>query len=121
MKTARPKTVDEYIASWPPDVRAKLQAIRKIVNQEAPQAEEQISYGIPYYGLNGRLLYFAAQKQHIGLYAMPSAIVRFKNELKSFGVSKGTIRFPLDKPLPLPLIRKIIKFRVSENRSRIKS
>lgn len=108
-------SVDEYIADQPQAVQPKLEELRRIVKTQAPQATEKISYGMPYYGLNGRLLYFAAQKEHIGLYAMPSAITSFKKELDSYETSTGTIRFPLDKPLPLPLIRKIVRFRVKEN------
>ena len=114
------KNVDEYIASYPAEVQVKLQAIRELVKKEAPQATEKISYGIPYYGFNGRLIYFAAFKNHIGLYPMASVILAFKSKLSKYQTSKGTVRFPLDKPLSLTLIRKIVKFRVKENLARKK-
>src|SRR5581483_1964061 len=109
------ETVDEYIAAQPKEIELKLDAIRKIVKEDAPEAAEKISYRIPYYSLNGRLLYFAAQSHHIGIYAMPSAIRKFTKELEPYSTSKATIRFQYDKPLPVGLIRKIVKFRVKEN------
>ena len=109
------KTVDEYIATFPEDIQLKLKTIRKITKATAPQATEKLSYGMPYYGLNGRLLYFAAFKDHISLFAMPSAIKIFAPEITNYQTSKGTIRFPLDKPLPVALIRKIIRYRTAEN------
>jgi uncharacterized protein YdhG (YjbR/CyaY superfamily) len=116
----KPTSVDEYIASYPANVQAKLNEIRQIVKEEAPQASEKLSYGMPYFSFNGRLLYFAVHKEHIGLYAMPSAVIVFKKELTEYETSKGTIRFPLDKPLPTELIRRIIEFRVKENSSKKK-
>ena len=107
--------VDDYISAQPKDVAAKLAQIRQIVREVAPQATEKLSYGIPYYHLNGRLLYFMAHREHIGLYPMASSIEHFKKDLAGYETSKGTVRFPLDKPLPLELIRRIVKFRAQEN------
>jgi uncharacterized protein YdhG (YjbR/CyaY superfamily) len=111
----QPGNVDEYIAAWPLQVQDKLNTVRQIVKQAGPEAAEKLSYGMPYYSLNGRLLYFAAFKDHISLFAMPSAIKAFSSELSDYQISKGTIRFPSDKPLPLELIRKIVEFRIKEN------
>ncbi len=110
------ENIDEYIASAPEDLRVKLQQIRQIVRELAPEATEKLSYGMPYYGLNGRLLYFAYFKGHISLFAMPAAVVKFEKELVGYKTSKGTIQFPLDKRLPLPLIKKIVTFRVKEQK-----
>jgi uncharacterized protein YdhG (YjbR/CyaY superfamily) len=109
------KTVDDYIADAPKEAQAKLKQMRQAVKKAAPQATEKISYGIPYYNLNGRLLYFAGYKSHIGFYAMKTTIKAFEKELKGYQTSPGTVRFPLDKPLPVPLITKMVKFRVKEN------
>jgi uncharacterized protein YdhG (YjbR/CyaY superfamily) len=114
------KSVDEYIASYPAEVQAKLKAIRQTVIEAAPGASEKISYGMPYYSLNGRLIYFAAFKNHIGFYPMAAVIKAFKSDLGDYETSKGTIRFPLDKPLPLPLIHRIVEYRVKENQSKKK-
>jgi len=118
VKIYKPKTVDEYIASYPKEAQDKLRAIRKLVKEVAPQASEKLSYGMPYFSFNGRLVYFAAYEHHIGFYPMASPIRAFKKELVGYKTSKGTVQFPLDKPLPLPLIRKIVEFRVKENLSR---
>ena len=115
MKNDKPANVDEYITMWPLAAQTKLIVIRKIIKELAPQAEEKISYGMPYYNLNGRLIYFSAHTNHIGLYPMKSAIKHFSKELSGYETSAGTVRFPLDKPLPLPLIRKIVLFRVEQN------
>ncbi len=110
------KTIDSYIDSSPKNVRSILQTIRKTIKKAAPKAEERISYGMPSFNLNGYLVYFAAWKNHIGFYpASPSTVAIFKRDLAKYDVSKGTIRFPIDKPLPLALITKIVKYRVKEN------
>jgi uncharacterized protein YdhG (YjbR/CyaY superfamily) len=113
-----PKTISKYIASFPPKVQAILQTLRKAVRRAAPSAEEKVSYGIPCFARNGNLVHFAAFKKHIGFYPRSTAIAKFKKELSAYEVSKGTIRFPLDKPLPVGLIGKMVKFRVNENRER---
>jgi uncharacterized protein YdhG (YjbR/CyaY superfamily) len=107
-------TVDEYIAAFPPNVRRLLKQLRSIIRESAPQAQEKISYQMPAYALNGVLVYFAGYAGHIGFY--PGGVVdAFKKDLGRFKTSKGTIQLPLDKPLPVTLIRKIVKFRAAQN------
>jgi uncharacterized protein YdhG (YjbR/CyaY superfamily) len=116
MKTLKSiSTIDEYIALQPKEVQSGLKELRQIINKNAPAAQEVISYGMPAFKLNGMLAYFAVAKEHYGFYAMPGAIKKFADKLKAYATSKGTIRFPLDKPLPKKLIADIIKFRVKEN------
>jgi uncharacterized protein YdhG (YjbR/CyaY superfamily) len=109
------KTIDDYISGFPEDIRGKLEEIRTVIRKAAPQAEETISYGMPAFKLNGVLVYFAAFKDHIGFFPTASGVSHFQKELKAYDISKGTIRLPLDAPLPLDLINKIVEFRVSEN------
>jgi len=113
-----PKNVDDYIAGAPPAAREKLRQIRDIIRQAALEANEKLSYGMPYYGLNGRLVYFAYFKEHVSLFAMPSAIKKFEKEIEPYHHSKATVGFALDKPLPLPLIKKMVAFRVAEQRTK---
>jgi len=108
-------TIKEYISLQPKEVQKGLKELYQLVKKAAPQAEEVISYGMPAFKLHGMLLYFAAAKEHYGFYAMPGAIKAFKDRLEGYGTSKGTIRFPFDKPLPKKLITDIVKFRVKEN------
>lgn len=108
-------TVDEYIAAFPVDVQRKLQEMRAAIKAAAPKASEKISYQMPTFFLNGNLVHFAAFKNHIGFYPVPTGIEKFKKELIAYKTSKGAVQFPLDKPLPLALIRRIVKFRVAEN------
>ena len=108
-------TVGEYIASLPAKSKSMLKEMRKIVKEEAASAEEVVSYGIPAMKLHGMLVWYAAHKEHIGFYPGSSAIEIFKNDIKGFTTSKGTIQFPYEKPLPEALIRKIVKHRVKEN------
>lgn len=117
MNTNKTKTedIDGYIGRFPEDVQIILAKIRELINKAAPGAEETIKYSIPTFTLNGNLVHFAAYKNHIGFYPAPSGIKAFKNELSVYKNSKGAVQFPLDKPLPLNLIRKIVKFRVKEN------
>ena len=103
-KIPKPKDVDGYIALAPRNVRSKLKELRAIIRKAAPDAEERISYGMPYYHYNGRLAYFSIWKAHIGLYIPTPVIEEHKNELKSYETSDATIRFPLDKKLPVALI-----------------
>ena len=113
MPKARPKTIDQYIGTFPADVQQRLQAVRRTIRTTAPAATEGISYGMPAFKLNGRVLvYFAAWKEHIGLYAMPSTNAAFQKELSSYTFAKGSVQFPFDKPLPLALIGRMVKFRV---------
>lgn len=108
-------TVDEYIAAAPKELQPKLREMRAAVKASAPKAEEKISYGMPYYSYRGRLAYFAYFKDHISLFAVPPVIEEHKKELKKYRTSKGTIQFPLDKKLPIPLIKKLVKARVKKN------
>jgi uncharacterized protein YdhG (YjbR/CyaY superfamily) len=107
--------VDNYIAGFPGDVREILTRLRQLIRKAAPQAEEMIKYGIPTFRLNGNLVHYAAYKKHIGFYPTPSGINTFEEDLEPYELSKGTVRFPLDKPIPYELIEKIVKFRVKEN------
>jgi uncharacterized protein YdhG (YjbR/CyaY superfamily) len=109
------KTVDEYIATFPKNVQSILEELRQAIRESAPEAEEAISYQMPAFKLNGVLVWFAAFKNHIGFYPISSAIEAFKEELSDYKVSKGTIRFPLDKPIPFDSVKKIVKYRVKEN------
>ena len=112
------KDVDEYIAKAPKEVRGNLKELRAIIKSVAPKAEERISYGMPYYGYKGRLVYFAFAKKHIGLYVPPPIIEEHKKELKNYETAKATVRFPLNKKLPLSLIKKLVKARVKKNEAR---
>ena len=113
-----PKSIDEYIAGFPPDVQETLQEIRRTIRKAAPDAEETIKYGIPTFTLKGNLVHFAAYKKHIGFYPTPTGIEKFKSELSVYESSKGAVQFPLDRPIPHDLIGKIVKFRVKENLER---
>jgi uncharacterized protein YdhG (YjbR/CyaY superfamily) len=114
MESKKFKTVDEYIASFPPEVRGILEKVRAVVRKAAPGAEEKISYGMPAYKLKHLLVYFAAHTSHIGLYPTPSATGAFAKELEPYESGKGSIKFPLDTPIPYDLIRRIVEFRVKE-------
>ena len=110
------KTVDEYIASFPPAVQEVLQTIRQTIKQAAPDATETIKYGMPTFVFHGNLVYFGAWKKHIGFYPITAAMEESIEELANYKTSgKGTIQFPLNQPLPLPLIRTIVAFRVKEH------
>ncbi len=116
--TGAPKTIDEYIALFPADVQEKLEKVRATIRAAAPKAEETIKYRLATFVLAGNLVHFGAFKQHIGFYPTASGIAQFKDELSAYKFSKGAVQFPLDKPIPLALIRKIVKFRVDENLTR---
>ena len=118
---AKPTNIDEYIKSFPKDIQTLLEQFRLTVKKNAPQATEVISYGIPAFKLNGMLVWFAAHTAHIGFYPRVSAIEAFKKELSIYKGAKGSVQFPFDKPLPLGLIKKIVKFRVQENLLRVKT
>jgi len=121
MKVISPKNIDEYIESFPEEIRRPLRQVREAIRKAAPDAEEVISYRMPAYKLNGMLVYFAAFKDHISLFATASARAEFPEELSFYKGGKGTIQFPAGKPLPLGLITKIVKFRVAENIVKVKS
>ena len=123
MKLNKPiaKTIDEYIADHPKDVQKLLVQVRNTVKASAPGAVEKISYGIPTFTLNGNLVHFGAYKNHIGFYATPTGHEAFKKELSAYKQGKGSVQFPIDKPLPLALISQIVKFRVIENSEKKKA
>ena len=108
--------IDAYIAQFPRDVQAKLNSIREMILRIVPEAEETISYQIPTYKLNDNLFHYAAYEKHIGFYPTPSGVEEFESELKDYKHAKGSIQFPLDQPLPMDLIERIIRFRVSESK-----
>jgi len=115
----KPENIDEYIAGFPGNVQEKLTQIRNIIKKAVPDAEEKISYAIPTFALNGRnLIHFAGFKNHIGLYPAPREDSAFSKELSKFKGGKGTVQFPLDQPLPVDLIVRIVKFRVNENQKK---
>jgi uncharacterized protein YdhG (YjbR/CyaY superfamily) len=109
------QTIDEYIKTFPADVQAVLEKIREIIRKAAPDAVEAISYQIPTFKLNGNLVHFAAFKKHIGFYPTSSGIEAFKNELAPYKWAKGSVQFPLDRPIPYELVARIVAFRVKEN------
>ena len=112
------QSIDEYIQSFPRNVQKRLRELRRLVRDQAPQAEEKISYQMPTYFLRGNLVHFAAYEKHIGFYPTPSAIRAFRRELSRYKNAKGSVRFPLEEPLPKGLIRKMVRFRVKENSDR---
>ena len=120
-KAAATRTIDEYIARYPLEVRRMLSQIRETVRAAAPDAEEAISYQIPTFRDDGNLVHFAAWKKHVSFYPTSSGISRFAKELSAYVLSRGTVQFPLDRPLPVGLISRMVKFRVKENRARAKA
>jgi uncharacterized protein YdhG (YjbR/CyaY superfamily) len=112
------RTIDEYIATFPQDIQALLQEVRATIRAAAPDAEERISYQMPAFAQHGNLVYFAALKGHIGFYPTSSGVAAFKDELASYVSTPGAIQFPLNQPLPLDLITRIVRFRVAENLQR---
>ena len=112
--------VDEYISGFPPEVQKRLKSMRETIRKAAPVAEEKIGYGIPTYTLNGNLVHFGGFKNHVGFYPDPSGIKAFEKELAPYVGAKGSVQFPHDKPLPLPLITKIVKYRVKQNQEKKK-
>jgi uncharacterized protein YdhG (YjbR/CyaY superfamily) len=114
-------TVDNYISSFPENVQSIMKQIRTIIKKNAPEAEESIAYQMPAYKTNGRpLVYFAAFKNHIGFYATPTGHSEFEKDLSGYKQGKGSVQFPFDKPMPLDLIARIVRFRVEENSARTK-
>ena len=120
MKTASgsPSNIDEYIASFPRDVQAVLNEIRNTIRKAAPDADEALKYRIPTFVLHENLVHFAAFKNHIGFYPTPSGVEAFKQELSRYEGAKGSVQFPIDKPMPLKLIERIVKFRAKEARGK---
>ena len=120
-KTTELGSMDKYIAGFPKQVQELLQKLRATIRKAAPEAEETINYAIPTFILKGNLVHFAAFKNHIGFYPAPSGIEAFKKELSVYEGAKGSIKFPMEKPLTFGLITKIVKFRVKENLERAKT
>jgi uncharacterized protein YdhG (YjbR/CyaY superfamily) len=113
------KDVDSYMLAYTDDIQVILKKIRKIILETAPEAEEKIAYGMPSYKAYGRqLVYFAGHAKHIGFYALPSGHTAFSEEMAAYKQGKGSVRFPLDQEIPYELIRKIVAFRLEENRSK---
>lgn len=108
-------SIDEYVAEFPADVRVALEEIRGLIREAAPDATETMSYAIPTFDLRGRhLVHFAGYEKHVGFYPDPSGIAAFRDELKPFKSAKGSVQFPLDRPLPADLIRRMVEFRVDQ-------
>ena len=120
MATTKSKDVDDYIDSFPKDIQKILRQIRLTVRKAAPEADEMISYNMPLYKWNGMLVSFAAWKKHIGLYPSPRAAGELKKKLMPYEGSKATLKFPVDKPIPLDLITQVVKMRMQENLERAK-
>jgi uncharacterized protein YdhG (YjbR/CyaY superfamily) len=115
MKAAIAEDIDSYIADFPEDIQKRLEEVRATIKKAAPKAEEAIKYAIPTFVLNGNLVHFAAFKNHIGFYPAPTGMKAFAKDLAPYKTGKGSVQFPLDKPMPLTLITKIVKMRVQEN------
>ena len=118
MTASKPTSIDEYIKGFPATVQELLQQVRNTITLAAPGAEEAISYAIPTFKLNGNLVHFAAFKNHIGFYPAPTGMKEFEKDLAPYAKGKGSVQFPLDQPLPLDLITKIVKYRVQQNLSK---
>ena len=118
MKQIQASSIDAYIASFPVEIQAILEQIRSVIKQAAPEAQETIKYAMPTFVFHGNLVHFAAFTHHIGFYPVPTGIEAFKKELSVYKSAKGSVQFPLDKPMPLNLISAITKFRVEENREK---
>lgn len=121
MKTSQHTNINGYIATFPADVRKALEEVRTTIQKAAPKAEEVISYDIPTFRLNGNLVHFAAYTKHIGFYPGAAGIEAFKKEIASYKSAKGSVHFPLDQPMPLGLITKIVKYRVKMNLEKAKT
>ncbi|GGF23757.1 iron chaperone [Flavobacterium limi] len=118
--TPKPANIDEYIGGFPNDVQEILEKVRMTIQEAAPDAKEKISYSMPAFEQNGIVVYFAAYKNHIGLYALPTGHEKFREELSKYKSGKGSVQFPLKLPIPFDLITKIVKFRVQENLEKVK-
>lgn len=115
---ASSQSIDEYISTAPEEAQEKLNELRNLIRRVAPEAQEKISYQMPTFYLKGNLVHFAAHARHIGFYPTPSGITEFNGELAGYKHAKGSVQFPLDEPLPLDLIERIVRFRVEENRAK---
>lgn len=121
MDQTTPHTIDEYIATFPQDVQVKLEKIRMTIRDAAPDAGETIKYQIPTFTLNGNLVSFAAYKQHIGVYPVPTGDAEFNQAVSAYKVEKSTMRIPMDKPIPFDLISRLVQIRIQENLDRAKA
>jgi uncharacterized protein YdhG (YjbR/CyaY superfamily) len=119
-KKTTPRTTDEYIAQFPEEIRVLLEGVRKVIKETAPEATERISYGMPGFYQNGMLVWFAGHKSHIGFYPTGEGVEVFKDEFAGYKSSKGAVQFPLDKPIPFELIRKVTRYRVEQNSKKSK-
>jgi uncharacterized protein YdhG (YjbR/CyaY superfamily) len=115
LNSRSPKTIADYITAFPPEVQEILEKIRATIREAAPGAQETIKYGMPTFTLNGNLVHFAAYRKHIGFYPVPTGIEKFRKELSVYVLGKGSVQFPLDRPIPFELISRIVKFRIEEN------
>ena len=118
--TIKNETIDAYISSYDEVVQPILKELRRVIKEEAPDATEKISYQMPTFYLNGNLVHFAVQKNHIGFYPAPSGVEAFKEELTDYKTSQRAIQFPLTKPIPYERVRRIVRFRVEEAREKKK-
>jgi uncharacterized protein YdhG (YjbR/CyaY superfamily) len=119
MKASPAKNIDEYIAGFPRGVQETLQRMRSLIREAAPEAKETIKYRMPTFVLHGNLVHFAGFERHVGLYPTPSAIKAFSSELAGYESAKGSVQFPLNKPVPFTLVRKMVEFRVKESREQM--
>jgi uncharacterized protein YdhG (YjbR/CyaY superfamily) len=115
MMTDKPTSIDAYIATFPKDVQVILEQVRATIRAAAPEAKETIGYSMPAFTLHGALVYFAAFKNHIGFYPAPTGLEAFKEDLSAYKGGKGSVQFPLDQPMPLDLITRIVQYRVAQN------
>ncbi|HRW99232.1 MAG TPA: DUF1801 domain-containing protein [Cyclobacteriaceae bacterium] len=120
MQKTKAENIDDYMLQFPKDIQKLLKQMRSTIKKAAPKAEEAMKYGIPTFVLNGNLVHFAAYKNHVGFYPAPSGLLAFKKEIARYKSSKGAVQFPIEEPLPLDLISKIVKFRVVENSAKSK-
>ncbi len=120
MEAKKFSSVTEYISSFPKDTQKILLQVRETIRAAAPEAQEKIGYNMPAYALNGPLVYFAAYEHHIGFYATPTGHEKFAKELAKYKQGKGSVQFPIDEPMPLALIKKIVSFRAKENKEKKK-
>lgn len=118
MPTPNPETIDQYIAAFPAGIQEILQQVRDTIKKAAPGAEETIKYGMPTFMLDGNLAYFAAWKNHIGFYPAPTGNKDFEKDLAGYKTGRGSVQFPLDKPIPLKLITKIVKYQAQQNKEK---
>lgn len=115
------QTIEQYIAGFPPEIQSILETLRSVIKEEAPDAEETINYQLPTFKLHGNLIHFGAFKNHIGLYPTPSGMEQFREALSAYENAKGSVKFPLNQPMPWDLIREIVRFRVNENLEKAQS